>query len=41
MNIDYLDLAEFRAISEIVLGQPAGGIAFASHRVVDRYGSTR
>ena len=30
MSVDYLDLADFLAISEIVLGQPAEDIAFAS-----------
>ena len=30
MSVDYLDLADFLAISEIVLGQPAEDIAFVS-----------
>ncbi len=30
MSVDYLDLADFLAISEIVLGQPAENIAFVS-----------
>ena len=30
MSVDYLDLVDFLAISEIVLGQPAEDIAFVS-----------
>ena len=41
MSVDYLDLADFLAISEIILGQPAEDIAFVSRRDVARCGFTR